>query len=293
MSFLFQLSLEGVALGSLYALVALGFVVMFKASKVLNFAQGELVLFGAYLAVFFLVQLGLPWWAGIAAVFVTCALLGAGVQFVVMDRLVGKSPLALVMITIGLANVLQAVVQLMWGAENRALPAFFPNRPLKLGGVHVQEIYVWALLCSLGLIAVSWLFFHRTRLGVGLQAVANDQVAALSMGIDVRVVLALAWMVSAVVAAAASLLLAQIVGVNSNLTFIGLKVFPVVILGGLESLPGTLVAGVLLGVVETLSKGYLGRFFYTDVEVVPFALMLAILLVRPYGLFGLTRTDRL
>ena len=293
MAFFLQLVVEGIAEGSLYALVALGFVIIFKATKVLNFAQGELVLLGAYLGVFALIQARLPWWLALPAVLVACGLIGASIQWVLMDRLVGKSPLALIMITIGLANVLQAAVQFLWGAENRALPAFFPNRPLRWGGVYVQEIYLWALVCSLGFLAACYLFFHRTRLGVGLQAVANDQIAALSMGIDVRLVFALAWTVSAVTAAAAALLLAQIIGVNGNLTFIGLKVFPVVILGGLESLPGTLVAGLLLGLVETLSKGYVGRYFYTDVDAVPFAVMLAILLIRPYGLFGLPRTERL
>ncbi len=293
MAFFLQLVVEGIAEGSLYALVALGFVIIFKATKVLNFAQGELVLLGAYLGVFALIQARLPWWLALPAVLVACGLIGASIQWALMDRLVGKSPLALIMITIGLANVLQAGVQLLWGAENRTLPAFFPNRPLRWGGVFVQEIYLWSLVCSLGFLAACYLFFHRTRLGVGLQAVANDQIAALSMGIDVRLVFALAWTVSAVTAAAAALLLAQIIGVNGNLTFIGLKVFPVVILGGLESLPGTLVAGILLGLVETLSKGYVGRYFYTDVDAVPFAVMLAILLIRPYGLFGLPRTERL
>jgi branched-chain amino acid transport system permease protein len=278
-----QLTVTGLSNGMVYALAAVGFVVVYKASDVINFAQGELLLFGTYLIFFSIAQVGLPWGLGFVLTLVVAVALGLAIERIVLRPLVGEPIISMIMVTIGLSSVLGALVTAIWGTRPRTFPAFLPTGELALGPAVVSLDRVVIIPVAAVLLGGLGLFFRYTRDGIAMRAIADDQQAALSMGISINRVFALAWAIACVSAAIGGIMLGNIVGVSQNIAAIGLRVFPVVILGGLDSLGGAVVGGVIIGLLEAYAGGYVGQGLNL---VLPFVVLILVLMVRPYGLFG-------
>jgi branched-chain amino acid transport system permease protein len=278
-----QLTFTGVANGMVYALVAVGFVIIYKASDVINFAQGEFLLLGAYLAFAFIAQIGLPWSLGVALTLVTALAVGLVVERFVLRPLIGEPIISMIMVTIGLSSVLKSVVQGIWGSAPKVFPGFLPSKPIDVLGVTVTEDRLLTIGLAAALLALLTLFFRYTRDGIAMRAIADDQQAALSMGISIKRVLAVAWAMSAAAAAVGGIMVANLVGVSHDVSYVGMRVFPVVILGGLDSVPGAIVGGAIIGLLESYTGGYIGQGLNL---IVPFVALVVVLMVRPYGLFG-------
>ncbi|MEN0067276.1 MAG: branched-chain amino acid ABC transporter permease [Myxococcota bacterium] len=284
-----QLTVTGLTNGAILALAALGFVLIYKASDVLNFAQGEFLLLGAYFAYAAIVQLGLPWPVGMGLTIVAAVVMGALVERLVLRQMVGEPIISLIMVTIGLSSVLRAFVGMIWGTQPRAFPSFIPSEPVSIGPATVGTDRLWAIVVAVVLLAGFTLFFRLTRQGIAMRAVADDQQAAMSMGISVNRVFGWAWAIGAVSAALGGAIVANIVGVGPELGHFGLYVFPVVIVGGLDSIPGAVVGGLIIGLLQAYTRGYIGDGLE---QVLPYIILVGILLVRPYGLFGEQRVER-
>jgi branched-chain amino acid transport system permease protein len=284
---------QGLAVGSVYSLVALGFVLIYKASGVINFAQGELLMIGAYVCLAFLAQAHLPLWAAVPATMLGMAVVALLLERLVLRPLIGEPVIAIIMATIGLAAIFKAATSAAWGTQLRRFPPIFPDEPVRLGEVVISEVYIWTFLTAMGLMIAFGLFFRYTRLGVAMRATANSHQVALSMGISVKRIFAISWAISAIVSAVGGVLIGSINGVNITFSDFGLKVFPAVILGGLDSIPGAVIGGLAVGILENLSGGYLSRVFGGGVkEVAPFVFLVLILMVKPYGLFGTEEIER-
>lgn len=294
MDFLLQLVINGLVVGSIYALVALGFVIIYKSTSVLNFAQGEFLLLGAYVSLALLTRYHVPFYATVLLTLAFAAVLGLAIERLILRPMIGEPVVSVIMVTLGLSSILRAVVQGIWGTDTRPFPEIFPSAPVMIGPVPVSRAYAWSLGCVLVLLVAFSLFFKRSRFGVAMRATAFSQQVALSMGIPVRHMFALAWAIAAVVSAIGGILLGAVrTGVDQSLALIGLKVLPVVILGGLDSILGAIVGGLLIGVLENLAGGYLDPVFGGGVkEVAPFVILVAILMIKPYGLFGKVRIER-
>ncbi len=283
MNLFLQLTISGMTNGAVYALVALGFVLIYKSSDVINFAQGELLLVGAYLAFFFVAQLGLAWPIGVLLALLVAAGLGILIERLVLEPLIGEPIISVIMVTIGLSSLLRAIVNGIWTPRPRLFPSFIPSTDVHILGAVVSADRLWAIALSFALLALFTLFFRRSSEGIAMRAVADDQQAALSMGISVKRVFAIAWSIAAVTATVGGIMLANIIGVSGDISRIGLRVFPVVILGGLDSIPGAIIGGMVIGLLEAWTGGYVGQGLN---QVLPFVVLVLILMVRPYGLFG-------
>lgn len=292
MEHLIQILVIGVAVGAVYGVVALGFVLIYKATGVLNIAQGQLVLAGAYMCYGFAGQLGLPFWLAAIMTMGASLLLGLVIERIFLRPMIGQPLLAVVMLTIGLAAILDGVVQFIWGPYDHAYPAYLPSEPLMLGTAPVSPDYIWGAVLTVILLIAFMLYFRFTKSGLAMRATAESQQVAKSLGIRVTRVNATAWAISSLTAAAGGIILATIISVNLQLSVSGLKAIPAVIVGGLESLPGAIVGGLIIGLAEALSGAYLDKFFIGIKEVAPYVVLLIILLVRPHGIFGLKTIER-
>jgi len=294
MDFFLQLVINGLVVGSVYALVAMGFVIIYKSTSVLNFAQGEFLLLGAYVSLALLTRWHVPFWATVALTLGFAAVLGLAIERLILRPMIGEPVVSVIMVTLGLSSILRAVVQGVWGTDARPFPEIFPSAPMMIGPVPVSRAYVWSLGCVVVLLVAFSLFFKYSRFGIAMRATAFSQQVALSMGISVRHMFALAWAIAAVVSAIGGILLGAVrTGVDQSLALIGLKVLPVAILGGLDSVLGAIVGGLLIGVLENLAGGYLDPVFGGGVkEVAPFAILVSILMIKPYGLFGKVHIER-
>ena len=293
MEFFLQVLLNGLVAGSIYSLVALGFVIIFKSSGILNFAQGEFLLLGAY--VFLAISSAhAPIGAALLLTFAFSAILGLVLERLVLRPLIGEPIISVIMVTLGLSSVLRAIVQGIWGTDTRPLPSVFSLDPIQLGPLPIARGYLYSAGCVAVLLVVLTLFFKYARPGIAMRATADSQQVALSMGISVRRIFALSWSIAAVVSAIGGILLATMRGgVDGSLAILGFKVLPAVIVGGLDSIGGAILGGLLIGVLENLSGGYLDPVFGGGVkEVAPFVALVLILMVRPYGLFGKVRIER-
>jgi branched-chain amino acid transport system permease protein len=294
MDFFLQLVINGLVVGSVYALVAMGFVIIYKSTSVLNFAQGEFLLLGAYVSLALLTRWHVPFWATVALTLGFAAVLGLAIERLILRPMIGEPVVSVIMVTLGLSSILRAVVQGIWGTDTRPFPEIFPSAPMMIGPVPVSRAYAWSLGCVVVLLVAFSLFFKFSRFGIAMRATAFSQQVALSMGISVRHMFALAWAIAAVVSAIGGILLGAVrTGVDQSLALIGLKVLPVAILGGLDSVLGAIVGGLLIGVLENLAGGYLDPVFGGGVkEVAPFAILVSILMIKPYGLFGKVHIER-
>ena len=284
-----SLTVYGLADGAILALAALGFVLIYKATRVINFAQGEFLLVGAYTFYSAFVLMGLPWVLASLVGVVVAIILGVVVERFVLRPLSGEHAISVIMVTIGLSAVLKAIVQMFFGTSVREQPKILPTNSIELAGVTVPLNRLLVILIA-GIVLLAFtIFFRRSRHGIAMRAVADDQQAALTMGISVRQVFALAWALAAVSALIAGVLLADLSAVEQGIASFGLIVFPVVILGGLDSVPGTIVGGLTIGLLKQYVSGYADPGL---AEVVPYIVLVAILMVRPYGIFGETRIER-
>lgn len=284
-----QLTITGLANGAILALAALGFVIVFKATGVINFAQGYFLLLGAYLVWAGIVQYGMPWYIAVVVALAVAVLVGLATERFVLRPLVGENVISVIMVTIGLSFVLQGVIQFVWGAEPRPMPAFIPRGAVDVLGVPVSVNRIWAVVVAGSVLIALTVFFQRSRHGIAMRAVADDQQAAMTVGVSIRRVFALAWALAAASAVLAGVIVANLFGVSGDVAVFGLLVFPVVILGGLDSVPGAIVAGGVIGLLVSYTAGYVGGGLQ---QVIPYVVLVLILLFRPYGLFGEVRIER-
>jgi branched-chain amino acid transport system permease protein len=300
-----QALIIGLVVGSLYALVAIGFVLIYKASHAVNFAQGEMVMLGGYLVVAMVINYNMPLAVAFPVTLVVGGLLGFAIERGILRPLIGKPLVSIVMATIGLAAVVRGTVATIWTPTTKAVPQLsigpfepFSTSTVTILSTPVAQIDLWSLGFAVVFIAGLTAFFRYTRTGIAMQAVADDQQAALSMGISVRRVFAISWAIALVVAAVGGIMWGARQGVDLTLAIVGLVVFPAVILGGLESLTGAILGGIIIGLVQNLTGNYINPYLQeTGIgggfdAAVPFIVLIIILMIRPHGLFGREHIER-
>ncbi|WP_412479760.1 branched-chain amino acid ABC transporter permease [Azonexus sp. IMCC34839] len=288
--YLLEISLAGIGSGGLYALTGLAFVMIYKATKVVNLAIGEMLMLGAYLMFGMASNLGWPVWVAIVAAIIGSGLGGAIVERLAIRPMLGESPISVFMVTVGLSSVMIGLVELIWTADQQRLPEFMPSDPVMLGEAFIPPKLFYGFLVASALILIALGVFRYWRGGVALRATASDQAAAYSVGINVPRVFSLAWIAAAMIAAIAGIVVGSIGGLSSSMGVFGLSVLVVVIVGGLDSVLGALVAGLGIGLLEAFAGGYLGGEYKL---LATFSTLILVLMVRPYGLFGTHEIERL
>ena len=296
MSYFFQLVVSGVVVGSIYALSALGFVLIYKSSRVLNIAHGQIIAAGAFITYALTVMVGLPIYVAFPISMVITFFLSMSVERVFLRRLIGEPIISVIMVTIGLMSIIDGLIYLTpFGSENFSFPVFLPTTPISVGGVSISWTQLVGVAVTVVLIGgFSW-FFKKSTVGISMRAVSDDQLASMSIGISVPKVFGLAWAMAGLSAAAAGTIIGNITGLNfDTLQAFGIVVFPVVILGGLDSILGAVVAGIMMGLIQQFSSGYLdGNWGLNGTgEVMPYIVLLIILLFKPHGLFGVHEIER-
>ncbi|MFC5730750.1 MULTISPECIES: branched-chain amino acid ABC transporter permease [Nocardioides] len=289
MSTFLNLTVYGLSDGAILALAALGFVLIYKATGVINFAQGELLLIGGYTLYLTFVVFKLPLVLAVVVGAAIAIALGVVIERLVLRPLIGENPISVIMVTIGLAALLNALVQIGFGTQPVHRPRILPDDPVRFAGAQLPLDRLLVIVIAAVVLGVFTMFFRYSRHGIALRAVADDQQAALTVGISVRRAFALAWALAALSALIGGVLLGDITETSPRLAAFGLLVFPVVILGGLDSVPGTIVGGLTIGLTANYISGYWDAGF---AQIGPYVLLILILLVRPYGLFGETRIER-
>ena len=292
--FMLQLVISGIAVGGVYSLMALGFVLIFKASSVVNFGPGELVLFGAYVSWATILQMKLPLLVAFPITLAVAVLLGIVIERGVLRPLIGEPIISVIMVTFGFASVIRGFLNLTWGSDTRPFPVLFSPEPFRVGAVAVSPVHLWSFLGVMLLLGAFSLFFRWSVTGMAMRATADNQQVAQSLGVSVKWIFALSWCIATGVSTLGGIILGSVRGgVDFSLAELGLKVFPVVILGGLDSVAGAIIGGVLIGVLENLSGGYLDPILGGGVkEVAPFVALVVILMLRPHGFFGKVEIER-
>jgi branched-chain amino acid transport system permease protein len=295
MTFFLQLGVTGFALGMVYALVAIGFVIILKCSNAFNIAQGHFVMIGGYLGYTFLVTFGLPVWASLLMAIGVAIILGLLIERLTLRPLVGQPELAIIMMTIALATVLEGLATLIWGGEYKTYHGVLPTVALKIGEISMPPESLIGLIVSIFTVVILLLLFRYTKIGLAMRATAEDLQVVQSVGIKATTVYAVSWIIACVVGVIGGILLGGVSGVKIELAAIGLKAFAVVLLGGVNSIGGAIVAGIILGVLENIAAGYLDPLLPGGgmAQVFPFIVMIIVLIFRPYGLFGLVRIERI
>jgi branched-chain amino acid transport system permease protein len=285
---------SGIAVGGIYALIALGFVLIYKATSIINFATGEFMMIGAYIFYTFTVMLGWPAIPAFIMVMAGAALLGMLVEFSILRHMLGQPTISIIMVTIGLSSILTGFAEMIWSSDFKSFPPLFPRAPIIIGDVIIRSNLFWGFVVAMVTVILFAIFFKYSKIGIAMRATAGDQMASYSMGINVRTMFTAAWALGAVAASLGGLIIGNIGGVQPNLGSIGLKIFPVVILGGLDSIGGAVLGGFIVGILENIAGGYLDPYFNGGVkDVVPFIILVIILMVKPYGLFGRREIERL
>ena len=298
MEFFIQLTIAGIMSGSIYALIALGFVLIYKCSRILNFAQGELLMLGAYFCLSFIVGFHLSPIYSFLLTILFSILLGFSVERIFLRPLVGRSLVSMIMVTIGISMVFRSIILLIWGPNIKVYPKVISEAFLKVGPANLSMTQIWSFLIATFLIILFGAFFKYTHIGIRMRAVADDQQSALATGVNVNNVIGTSWGVAASVASIGGILLGNMSTISPALGEFALKVFPVVILGGLESIIGAIIGGVMIGIIENLAGGYLSPFVPGGIAsggikaVSPFIVLLIILMIKPYGLFGIKEIER-
>jgi branched-chain amino acid transport system permease protein len=285
---------NGVLIGLMYSLIALGFVLVYKATDAVNFAQGEFVMIAGFVAVGALTVLGAPLWLSILASLVAMIGFGFALERVMLRKLIGRPVIAVVMATIGLAAILRGLGPFGIFQGTRPLPLPIREEPFLVGPLFIPPIQLLGAVVSLAFLGSFGWFFLRSRKGVAMRAVADNQQVAMAMGINVQRYFGLAWAMTGIVSALGGVLWGNMLGVDVNLALVGFKVFPVVILGGLDSIPGAIIGGLIVGIVENVAAGYIDPMVGGGTkDFAPYVLMIAALMVRPYGIFGKKIIERI
>tara|TARA_Y100001935_G_scaffold247529_1_gene243546 strand:- start:304 stop:1197 length:894 start_codon:yes stop_codon:yes gene_type:complete len=294
LDFLFQLLVNGFIIGLLYGVVAMSFVLIYKSSMVVNFAQGEFLLVGAWACWWMLAQFPIPFYLAFLFTLAFMTIFGILIQLVVLRPLIGEPIISIIMVTIGLSIFFQAIMKWMFGVFTEPFPTIFENNSVNFLGLEVQTVYIMSGLISIFIMISFAIFFKKSRLGLAMRATAFDQQAAQSLGVSVKEVFSAAWGISALVSAVAGVVFGIVNGVSSGISIIGIKVFPAVILGGLDSVLGAVLGGLVIGLLENLAQ-------YLDVQyfnfgnlynIAPFYALIIILMIKPYGFFGTKDIER-
>jgi len=291
MNFFLQLLVNGISIGFLYGLSAMGFVMIFKSSSVLNFAHGELLAIGAFFFLAMVTWVKLPIAAAFIVTLACCFILGFMIERFFLRPLIGEPLIYVIMLTVGLASMFKGLMLLVWGGNLQMYPPFLPEfLGIQWDVINIPPAYTAALIIGIIFLILLGLFFKYSSQGIFMRSVADNQKAALSLGVHVQKVFALSWAIAALVAGMSGIVLGIINGINvHDLSAIGLKVFPVVILGGLDSIGGAVIGGLIIGLLETFTGGYISPSLS---DVLPYVILVFILMVKPYGLFGLAEIER-
>ncbi len=294
LGFFFLLMSNGVLIGLMYSLIALGFVLVYKATDAVNFAQGEFVMIAGFVVAGCLGVWGVPLWLAVPLALGSMVAFGFVLERVMLRKLIGRPVIAVVMATIGLASILRGIGPFTIFSGTKPLPLPVSDEPFVLGPLFIPPIQLAGGLISLAFLAgFSW-FFLKSRNGVAMRAVADNQQVAMAMGIDVERYFGLAWAMTGVVSALGGILWGNMLGVDVNLALVGFKVFPVVILGGLDSIPGAIIGGLIVGIVENVAAGYVDPYVGGGTkDFAPYVLMILALMIRPYGIFGKRIIERI
>ncbi|MGA8833752.1 MAG: branched-chain amino acid ABC transporter permease [Desulfomonilaceae bacterium] len=299
MELFLQLIVTGVMLGSIFALVALGWVLIYKCSGVLNLAMGELTMIGGYVCLAFyqrfvtIMPVNYAFILALIGTIFVGLILGLLTERIFLRKMIGQPILAVIMVTVGLSFFFKGLVFMIWDTDTQVfLPRVFSIEPIVVGGIAVGAVYLWSFIAAMILMVVFICFFKYTRWGLSMQACADDEMAALSLGVSAKFVYALAWAIAFMAAGVGGTLLANINGLNYSVSSLGLLVLPVVVLGGLNSVPGAIVGGITIGILQNLAGGYGEAFIPGSKEVAPFVFMVIFLLFKPYGLWGWERIER-
>ncbi|MBF0372675.1 MAG: branched-chain amino acid ABC transporter permease [Alphaproteobacteria bacterium] len=292
--FLFQLAVNGIIVGTLYGVVAMCFVLIYKSTQVVNFAQGEFMLIGAWVCWALLVHFHLPFWLGFLVTLAFMMAFGVLLQVVVLRPMIGEPIISIIMVTIGLSLFFQAAMKWMFGVNAQNFPRVFEADSVDIFGLSVQPAYLMSFVISILVMAGFFYFFKFSRFGLAMRATAFNQQVAQSLGISVKSVFAMAWAISAMVSALAGVVVGMVNGVSSALSFIGIKVFPAVILGGLDSIVGAVAGGLIIGLLENFAEFADGQYFHWGnmYSIAPFWVLIIILVIKPYGLFGTKNIER-
>ena len=291
-----QIVVSGIVVGSIYALAALGLVLVYKSSRVANFAHGQIIAAGAFITFFLTVDIGVPIFFSFIASMILTFFLAMSVERIFLRRLIGEPIISVIMVTIGLASIIDGLIYLTpFGTENFSFPAFLPTSPLTFYGVSISWTQLLGVVITVILIGgFSW-FFKKSTVGISMRAVSDDQFGSMSVGISVPKVFGLAWATAGLSAAAAGCIIGNITGLNfDTLHAFGIVVFPVVILGGLDSILGAVVAGIIMGLIQQFASGYLdGNWGLNGTgDVAPYVILVIILFFKPHGLFGIHEIER-
>ncbi|HDP24913.1 MAG TPA: branched-chain amino acid ABC transporter permease [Deltaproteobacteria bacterium] len=284
-----QMIVSGLAMGCIYALIALGFVLIYKATEIVNFAQGDIMMVGAFVAYTTLILFHVPYILAILMTLVFMALFGMVIERVLLRPLIGEPVFAMIMVTLAVGILLRSVAGMIWGYETYRFSAGMVDQPVRFAGVSLSSIHLWIMGVTVILIGALYFFFNRTKMGISIEATSQNQLAAFLMGIGVKRVFSNIWAIGAIVAAIAGILLSPIQFLNYNMGYIGLKAFPAAVLGGFGSVPGAIVGGIIIGVSESLAGVYLPGGFK---ETTAWIILIIVLLIRPEGIFGIQQQKR-
>ena len=291
--FFIQLFASGIAVGCLYALIALGFVLIIKATDILNFAHGEIIMISSLLCYFLMAKYHFSFLTASTITILIAALMGVLTERLVLRPMLGEPIFAVVMITIGLSIFLRSMAGIIFGHDNYVFPSPFPKEPMNLAGITLSMTQIWVMISTALLVLIFFIFFKYSRMGLAMRGTANNQETALLMGISTKRIFAMVWGIAFVTAAIAGIFLANVMVVNIGLTFTAISAFPAIILGGLESIPGAIIGGLAIGVIENLAGGYLDQMIGGGVkDVTPFVVLFLMLMFKPYGLFGKKEIER-
>ncbi len=291
MEFFFQILINGLSIGFLYALAALGFVMIFKSSSVLNFAHGELMAIGAFIFLVLSTWAKLPIWLAFLITLAGSFSLGFIIERFFLRPLIGEALIEVIMLTVGLAIMFKGLMLFIFGGDIHSYVDFLPQTlTFHWGAIEVPGVYVATFIVGLIFLGLFGFFFKYSSQGIYMRSVADNQPAAMALGVHVRRVFAMSWAIAALVCAMSGIVLGIINGINVHeVSAVGLKVFPVVILGGLDSIGGAILGGLIIGVLETFTGGYISSGLR---EVIPYIVLIIILMIKPYGLFGLVEIER-
>ncbi|WP_419901983.1 branched-chain amino acid ABC transporter permease [Kiloniella sp.] len=292
---LFQLLINGIIVGMLYGVVAMCFVLIYKSTQVVNFAQGEFLVLGAWVCWFFVLKWQMPFILAFLFAMAFMTAFGIMVQMVILRPLIGEPIISVIMVTIGLSIFMQALMNWVFGNSAESFPKVFGEETIMIGGLQVEMAYLMSLVLSLLVMGLFYYFFKFSRYGLAMRATAFNQQVAQSLGISVKQVFAMAWAISALVSCIAGVVLGLVNAVSNSLAIIGIKVFPAVIVGGLDSIIGAVIGGVIIGVLENMAEFFDGQFLHIGnlYTVAPFYVLIIILMIRPYGLFGTKDIERI
>jgi branched-chain amino acid transport system permease protein len=289
-----QYTITGIAVGMVYALIALGFALVWKSSSVANLALGQLVLISSWFNYGMLVQVKLPFWLGLPLTILFALFLGWVIERIALRSLIAQPILSMITVTLGIGYFLEGIVTFIWPISVAGLPDIFPKEPIQIGPAVISQEYIWASGISLGLFGLLSLFFRYHKMGIAMRATADDQMAVQACAVPVTSVFSTSWMFASVVAAIGGVLMSSIGGVTFGLVETGFKSFSVVILGGLDSFMGCMIAGPIIGLCENLGGGYLTPLTWPGIkDIIPFIIIMIVMFIKPYGLFGERRIERI